>query len=266
MTALTAVAVWLAPSQSTAADAWTLSSGITHRNVHVDQPGLRYKQESSMATAMAYRSLGNWALGGNVAYDTTKSSTPEDSGRYRPDTTTGGAFAMLELSSGLFGDVAVNYGNSILDASRSNGITIVAYSNKTKFLTHATGLTQAFHMDSQLAAHLSARYTAISSRTDEHTDGDGIRVLASSRDWNYWSIGGSLHWQSGDWRTSAMIDWLRADKEFIAGTSDREHFTLNLGLGIQMTPRTLFAVHYGTALGKAYVRQNSVGLRANHQF
>lgn len=248
------------------AEDWSASGGVSLREARSTQPGAGSTDKGWSGNAMVSRNVDEWTLGGGFSYSLSTVDAADNTSRSRPASTSVVAAASRDIGSGRSVSATLGYGSSAVNTSQFSGGTTTSYSSKSDFLSSSIGLTQAITLSRRSLLILSARYTSIGSRAHGYTDSAGTQTPGSDSNFGFASLGAGFSRRFG--RTTAYVqaDWNTAGKEFVAGTGDKNYFNINTGLNYRLDAKTNLGLAISTVAGKAYSRDNSIGVSVRYAF
>lgn len=242
---------------------WTASAGLSYRDSSFNLPSNKYDNESWSTNLGLTRKLDDrtW-LGGTIAYNNGNSDYKSLNGETDIDTTSVSAYIIRNLAFGLFANGSIGYGKSQIDTNISN----LRYDTDADFKTASLGLTQYLPFTPNLMASINAHYTHVSSDLDKFVTNLGATVPSSDNTLNYITLGGSLTYQLNKWTPFVNLNWNKSNREFIAGTGDKDYFSYSLGTRYAITTETSIGVTLGSVFDKRNVNETSAGISLSRQF
>lgn len=248
------------------AEDWSASGGVSLREASSTQPGAGSTDKGWSGNAMVSKNVDEWTLGGGLSYSLSTIDAAGNTSRSRPAATSVVAVVTRDIGSGRAVSATLGYGRSAVNTSQLSGGTTTSYTSRSNFLSSSIGLTQAVTLSRRSMLILSARYTGIGTRAHSYTDSAGIQTPGSDSNFGFASLGAGFSHRFG--RTTAYVqaDWNTAGKEFVAGTGDRNYFNINTGLNYRLDAKTNLGLAISTVAGKAYSRDNSIGVNVRYAF
>jgi hypothetical protein len=255
-----------AASFSASAQDWQVSGGGSFTNRSYTLPGSAYSETVRSVNTALMKPIDNWYLGISFNYVDSLIDTVANNGNYHPRSPSANAFVMRRFDTGTFVDFTSGYGKVSIDAATQVGAVKTTYQSQNDFRTTGIGVTQYIPLGTSTMASASWRYTHINSNTGGYTTSAGAAVPATYVDWGFSTVGASLMYMGESVQPFVRVNWHNANREFTAGSDDREYGSYSLGLTFPMSKQTSLAVSYSSVFEKAYVKEDTVGLTLSYKF
>lgn len=263
--ALLAPIAFFAPLTANASD-WNMASSVSYRNASSSQPGVASSDKGASASAFLTTQQGEWILGGGISYSQSRLKMDDGSGSYKPSATAVMALASLNIGGGRTLSGTLGYGNSTVDGTQVGGGTTTTYTSHGDFLSSSLGLSQSLTLGSRSQAILFARYTYVGNQRNAYTDSAGTNTQSGRSNFAFLSLGAGYSHRFGRFTPYAQVSWNVSDKEFVVGSNDKDYFSLNAGLNYRLNGTTYLGVSFSTLSGKAWSRDNTIGLNLSRAF
>lgn len=266
-TKATATLLLCLPAMAAQAEGWTSSVGYQHltsKSTLSTNPS--DSSFDAISLSLSKKLDDRTFLGGSLSYNKGDTTVPVISGTTDHAATSGAVFVVRDLGSGFLADASLGYGTLRIDGNYLNAATPTFFKVSPDFWMAGAGITHVRPLTPTLVASVSARVNHSISKGSAHTDSSGTPYTSTKTQRTGVSLGGGLTWLLGAWTPSVNVQYQHSNRNILAGVSDQEYISYNLGLSYALSTKHTLSFGYAGAAEKKFSREKALSATLSSRF